>query len=134
MSVTAQEVPELLPSEAPAQRREITRKVLLACGAVSSLLYIVAADVVAASLFHGYRRTSQMVSELFAFGAPSRTAFLALGFVYNVLVIAFGIGVLASAGGKRALRLAGWLLIVYGALGFTGPFVSMDPLSAAGGR
>jgi hypothetical protein len=99
----------------------------------SPRFYVVTADIVAAALYDGYSRTSQMVSELFAYGAPSRIALLALGFVYNFLLIAFGIGVLESADGRRALRAAGWLLMVYGALGFTGPFVSMDPVSDTGG-
>jgi hypothetical protein len=134
MSTTIDRAPARTPRDAPAaDTRQIVRKVLLACGVLSSALYIVAADVVAASLFDGYSRISQNISELFAFGAPSRTAFLALGLVYSVLVIAFGIGVLASAGGKRALRVAGWMVIVYGSLGFTGPFFSMSQRSAIEG-
>ena len=46
------------------------RRWLLAAGAVSSLGYVLATDVVAASLWDGYRRTEQMVSELFAVGSP----------------------------------------------------------------
>jgi hypothetical protein len=37
-------------------------------------------------------------------------------------VIAFGIGVLGSAGRKRALRFTAILLVVYGAVSFVGPF------------
>ena len=49
------------------------RRVLLICGALSSALYLVAVDVVAALAhpeYHGY--ASQMVSELMARDAPTR--------------------------------------------------------------
>jgi hypothetical protein len=35
---------------------------------VSSLLYVIATDILAASRWDGYRRAEQMVSELFAVG------------------------------------------------------------------
>jgi hypothetical membrane protein len=75
--------------------------VLLACGVASSLLYTFAADVIAATIYEGYSRTSQAVSELFAFNAPSRPVFLALGVIYSVLMIAFVGGVLAALQGPN---------------------------------
>jgi hypothetical protein len=134
MSTTIHRVPQRHLRATPATyTRPYARKVLLACGIVSSVLYIVAAGVIAASLFDGNSRTSQNISELFAFGAPSRTVFLALGMVYTVLTIAFGVGVLGSADSMRGLRAAGWLLIGCGALGFTGPFFSMSERGAIAG-
>ena len=47
------------------------RRVLLAAGPVSSLLYVVATDGLAASRWDGYLRAEQMVSELFAVGSPA---------------------------------------------------------------
>jgi hypothetical protein len=41
---------------------------------------------------------------------------------YDVLVIAFGVGVWRSAGGGRALRVVGGLLVAYGVVGLAGPF------------
>jgi hypothetical protein len=92
----------------------VPRKALLAAGALSSLLYVVATDVVAASRWDGYRRTEQMVSELFAVGSPGRDVLLPFTWLYTVLFTAFGVGVWISVRGNRALRIAGGLLIGYG--------------------
>ncbi|KQR80081.1 hypothetical protein ASF98_19220 [Arthrobacter sp. Leaf337] len=97
-----------------SQRRDVTRKALLAAGALSSLLYVVATDVVAASTWDGYRRTEQMVSELFAVGSPGRDVLVPFTWLYTVLFTVFGVGVWNSVRGNRALRIGGGLLIAYG--------------------
>jgi hypothetical protein len=102
----------------------MVRKVLLICGIVSSLLYV-AMNIVGAMQFEGYDSTSQAVSELFAIGAPSRPVWVLLGIVYQVLVIAFGWGVWASAGRNRTLRVVGGLLLAYGVVGLAAPFFPM---------
>jgi hypothetical protein len=111
------------------------RKVLLVCGILSSLLYI-AMNVIGAMQFEGYSSISQTVSELFAIGAPSRPLWVLLGILYQVLMIAFGLGVWLSAGGKRALRIVGGLLLAYGVIGLAGPFVPMHQreVLVAGGK
>ena len=48
-----------------------------------------------------------------------------MGMVYQVLVIAFGWGVWASAGRNRALRVVGGLLLAYGVVGLAAPFFPM---------
>jgi hypothetical protein len=55
-----------------------------------------------------------MVSELMAVGAPTRTLLVWLFVPYNLLVLAFAVGVLASVKGKRATRLAATALVAYG--------------------
>ena len=97
-----------------SQRRDVTRKTLLAVGALSSLLYVLATDVVAASAWDGYRRSEQMVSELFAVGSPGRDVLVPFTWLYTVLFTAFGVGVWNSVRGNRALRIGGGLLIGYG--------------------
>ncbi|MEK0154711.1 DUF998 domain-containing protein [Arthrobacter oryzae] len=97
-----------------SQRRDVTRKALLAAGPLSSLLYVVATDVVAASQWDGYRRSEQMVSELFAVGSPGRDVLVPFTWLYTVLFTAFGVGVWNSVRGNRALRIAGGLLTGYG--------------------
>lgn len=97
---------------------------MLICGIVSSLLYV-AMNIVGAMQFEGYDSASQAVSELFAIGAPSRPVWVLLGIVYQVLVIAFGWGVWASAGRNRALRVVGGLLLAYGVVGLAAPFFPM---------
>lgn len=96
------------------QRHGVTRKALLAAGPLSSLLYVVATDVMAASRWDGYRRTEQMVSELFAVGSPGRDVLVPFTWLYTVLFTAFAVGVWNSVRGKRALRIGGGLLIGYG--------------------
>jgi hypothetical protein len=70
---------------------------LLACGIGSSATYV-AANVVGALRGHGYSSVNQTVSELTAIDAPSRPVALPLFVASDVLSLAFGIGVVASAG------------------------------------
>jgi hypothetical protein len=94
---------------------------LLVCGGLSSFLYIVGIDVIAPLRYpdyHGY--TSQMVSELMAVGAPTRSVLIWLFILYNLLVFAFAAGVWASSGGRRAMRLTAVALAGYGVLGTAG--------------
>src|SRR5512144_1712592 len=97
-----------------------TRKVLLGCGIASSLLYV-AMNVIAPLQYAGYSVLSQTVSELSAIGAPSAPLWRVLGFVYDVLIIAFGVSVWRSAGRNRSLRVVGCLLAASGAIGFAWP-------------
>jgi len=92
-------------------------QVLLACGVLYAALYVILNDVVAASLYDGYDPLSQAISELSATDSPAR-AFLAAVFpVWPVLMVAFGTGVFRAAGGRRALRTTGVLLVVQGIVG-----------------
>ena len=102
----------------------MVRKVLIICGIVSSLLYV-AMNIVGAMQFEGYDSASQAVSELSAIGVPSRPLWVLLGMVYQILVIAFGWSVWASAGRHRALRVVGGLLLAYGVVGLAAPFFPM---------
>lgn len=96
------------------------RKSLLVCGIASSLLYV-AMNVFIPMRFEGYHLASQTVSELSAIGAPTRGLWVPLGFIYALLVVAFGWGVWASAAGNRRLRIAGSLLIINGAISLAWP-------------
>jgi len=87
---------------------------LLAAGPLSSLLYVVFTDGIAASQWAGYRRTEQMVSELFAVGSPGYSVTAPFTWLYTVLFTAFGIGAWISVRGNRALRICAGLLTAYG--------------------
>jgi hypothetical protein len=79
---------------------------------------------------------SQTISELSAIGAPTRALWMILCTPYSILIIAFAYGVLMSAGDNRKLRIAGKLMIAYGALGLFWPFAPMhlrETLAAGGG-
>lgn len=97
------------------------RKLLLICGILASVLYF-GTDILASWLWKGYSFTNQAVSELSAIGAPTRPLVVPLYFVYDVLTIAFGLGLLAYSR-KHALRFIGGLLVGIGVVGFLGvPF------------
>jgi hypothetical protein len=111
------------------------RDAWLACGVLSSLLYV-AMNVIVAAQWSAYSSASQTVSELSAVGAPTRPLWVALGILYTLLVTAFGWGVRMAAGGERRLRAAGLLIAIYGALGILWVFAPMhlrETLAAGGG-
>ncbi len=112
----------------------MTNKVLLICGIVSSVLYV-ALNIFVPMQWPAYNSASQTVSELSAVGAPTRSLWVWLCIPYTLLVIAFAWGVWKSAGQNRPLRIAGGLMIAYGALGVLWPFAPMhlrETLAAGG--
>ncbi len=110
------------------------KKVLLICGILSSLLYV-ALNIFVPMQWPAYDIASQTVSELSAIGAPTRSLWVWLCAPYTLLMIAFAWGVWKSATGNRPLRVAGGLMIAYGALGIIWPFAPMHlcVILAAGG-
>jgi hypothetical protein len=109
------------------------RKALLACGIASSLLN---AAMIWAIRYEGYNPMSQVPSELTAIGAPTQALWARLGWIYTVLVTAFGVGLWTSAGRNRAVRIAGGLILAYASLGLLWPFAAMhqrEVLAAGGG-
>lgn len=111
------------------------RKALLLCGILSSVLYV-AINIIVPLQWEGYKIASQTVSELSAIGAPSRTLWSVLATPYTFLILAFAWGVWKSADENRRLRIAGSLLMAYGALGFLWPFAPMhlrETLAMGGG-
>ena len=91
----------------------MTRKLLLVCGVLSSLVYL-SADVIGALRWEGYSYLDQTISELAAIGSPSRPLTLALFTLYNVLLIPFAIGVVMTS---RRARGAGIMLAGIAGLG-----------------
>lgn len=115
--------------------RLMLNKVLLLCGILSSLMYI-GMSILIPLQFPGYDSASQTISELSAIDAPTRKIWVAWGIVYTILVTAFGIGLLLSAGDNRKLRIVGILLIIYGIIGIGWPMAPMhqrEVLAAGGG-
>lgn len=95
-----------------------TGRILLLSGVLSSLLYA-ATDVLGGLSYEGYDFTARAVSELGAIGAPSKPLVDPLFIVYDLLVLAFGVGVVREGLGRnRALRIVGIMLTAYGAVGF----------------
>jgi hypothetical protein len=104
------------------------KKVLLACGIASSVLYI-AMNAFIPMLYEGYSVASQTVSELSAISAPTRPLWVWLGTVYSMLLAAFGWGIRMSAAGNRRLRIVGFLMIADAVFGLFWP--PMHPRGAA---
>jgi hypothetical membrane protein len=112
------------------------RKILLSCGAISSLLYLIAIDVIVPLRYAGYHDfSSQMVSELMAVGAPTRNLLIWLFTPYNLLVFAFAAGVGASAQGRRSVRVTAAALVGYGLTSTAGLFLfPMDVRGTVGSQ
>ena len=113
------------------------RKILLICGIVSSVWYVVT-DVIGTLRYPGYSYADQWFSELTAEGAPTRDFMVALnGIPYTLLVSAFAEGVRTSAAPKRAARITAAMLLVYAAFGFAGgvlfPMKPREALAAGEG-
>jgi hypothetical protein len=110
----------------------MTRKALLVCGILSSVLYV-AINIFVAAQADGYSSVSQTVSELSAIDAPTRALWMTLIPIYGLLLIAFGYGVWLSGRRSRALRIAGALVIAHAVIGFFWPQMHLRPVLAAGG-
>jgi hypothetical protein len=96
------------------------RKTLLVCGVLSSLLYV-GADLLAAARYPEYHNFfTQAISELSAVGAPTKGTVEPLLIMYDLLIIAFGVGVWTSDGRLGPARLVGGLLAGIGILGLAG--------------
>ena len=113
----------------------LLQKALLISGILSSLLYV-AMNIFVPMQYPGYNSASQTVSELSAIDAPTRSLWAVPGFIYTLLVTAFGWGVMQSAGENRKLNIAGLLLMIYGIIGLGWPLAPMhqrEVLAAGGG-
>lgn len=98
----------------------MVRRILLGCGIVASVLYVVT-DVIASLRYPGYSYADQQISELLAKDAPSRPFMVAANLIpYDLLVLALAVGVWVSAGRTRAGRVTAAGLVgfaVFGTLG-----------------
>ena len=115
---------------APSRTQSTVRVILLGCGIASTLLYA-ATDFLGGMRYEGYSFASQAISELGAIGAPSKPFVDPLFMIYQLLALAFGVGVFLEAGNRnRRLRITGAMLIAYGAIGLSTTFIA-DSVSFA---
>lgn len=105
---------------APHAGRRWRQQALLGCGIVGPAWWVVM-DVVGSMRYPGYSYIDQTISELGADGAPTQTLMMLLsGIPYAVLMIAFGLGIWITSGGRRAQRITAALLIGEVVWGFVG--------------
>jgi hypothetical protein len=98
----------------------MVRKFLLGCG-VAAAVWWVAMDVVGSLRYPGYSYRDWTISELSAQGSPVRTFMtLASGIPYTALLIAFGVGIWKAAGGSRAGRATGAVVVAEAVWGCVG--------------
>ena len=90
-------------------RGRTARKALLLAGPAAVVVYA-AGDVLSGLLYDGYSWADQAISELSAFGSPVRSLMMSVILAHNVLLLAFGIGILQVAK-RRSLRWIGILQI-----------------------
>jgi hypothetical protein len=102
----------------------VKRRAVLACGPLSSLLYV-AANALGSSEWKGYSSASQTVTELPAIDAPSRPLMMLLLTARSTLVGPLGLGVWKSAGRKGGLRVTGALLVALAASDLPAPLFPM---------
>jgi len=101
------------------------RKALFICGILSSLLYV-ATVLILGTRWGNYSWAAQNVSELGSLASPTRALFVPIMTVYNVLVIAFGLGMWGTDSRRRLMRSAGVFMILYAVTGWvTGIFFPM---------
>ena len=112
------------------------KKALLISGIFAPLVYIVAV-VLGGILRPGYSHIAQYVSELIESGAPNKAILDPLFATYNILTIAFGIGLFlyvrsVSENRRKRVGLAGALILVAeGIFGFVTVFFPQDPIGSA---
>lgn len=106
---------------------------LLSCGIFFPLLYI-GMNIFVPMFYPGYNISSQAVSELSAFDAPTRNLWNILSIPYIILVTAFGCGIWLVSEGRRSLRVVAALMIISGLISiFWQPMHQREVLAAGGG-
>ena len=113
----------------------MVRKILLGCGIVASVLYVVT-DILGTLLYPGYSYTDNTFSELLSPGSPVRPLMLALNIILGTpLFAAFAVGVWTSASPKRVAHITGAMLLGYMATGAAAQVIFPEPtreVAAAG--
>jgi hypothetical protein len=113
MSTTIEPALERLPN--PESCEPYVKRFLLWTGIAAVILYVIG-DLLAGLLYDGYSFRDQAISELSAFGSPVRPLMVTIILLHNLLLAAFGVGVLWSAT-QRSLRWAALSLIGIGVSG-----------------
>ena len=120
----------LLPLVASRRDSPSMRRALLSCGILSSVWYL-AVNITVPLLDADYDFAAMSVSELSARGAITRTIWVLLCVPYPLLLAAFGWGIRRYFAGRRALRAAGTVTILYALLNLYWPPMHQRAVIAA---
>ena len=104
------------------------RKILIYCGVVAPILYVITA-ITGAALRSDYSHIVNAISELISNGAPNKAILDVIFNIYNALLLAFAVGgyfVLKNA--SRLCRIAMGIFIAIQILSFSWGFFPMDPM------
>lgn len=121
-----------IPLIAARHETSLTKNVLLFCGTLSSLWYIVI-NIYVPTQWQGYSVLSQAPSELSAVDAPTRILWICLVVLYPLLFAAFGWGIVQMSIVNSRLRFVGRLILAYCILNFYWPPMHLREVIAAGG-
>lgn len=84
------------------------KKLLMLCGTIAAVIY--AGTVILGALIRpGYSHISDAISELVADGAPNRFLISSLFLIYNLLLVAFGIGSFLEVKDRSRGRRSGFI-------------------------
>jgi Protein of unknown function (DUF998) len=114
---------------------KMRNKIFMLCSMLAPVVYVIAA-IIGGILRPGYNHRSQFVSELIETGAPNKSLLNPLFALYNLLTIAFGIGLFTRvhAMSKNKHKVSGSLgalvLGVEGIFGFLTIIFPQDPRGA----
>lgn len=104
------------------------RKILISCGIVAPVLYVITV-VVGAALRNDYSHIANAISELISNGAPNKAILDVIFNLYNALLLAFAIGgYIVLTNSPRLCRIAMGIFIAIQVLSFSWGFFPMDPL------
>lgn len=104
-------------------------RILLLCGVLSSVLYVVI-DVIGALNYPGYDYSAQAISEMSAIGAPTGDLLAPLYRTWSILFLAFTLGVWLVGGTRPALRKSAALMLAVAVVGSGLSFFPMNSRSA----
>jgi hypothetical membrane protein len=110
------------------------RNFLLYCGLAAPLLYA-ATVIFGAAIRPGYSHIQYAISELAAAGAPNKALMDTLFSIYNLLLIAFAVGMfrLAASQPGSSRRWSGqWAAVLVGLIGLSGFAMYFFPQDPAG--
>ena len=98
------------------------KKLLMFCGTTAAVIYV-GTVILGALIRPGYSHITDAISELVADGAPNRSLLSSLFLLYNLLLVAFGIGVFLEAKDRSRGRRSGYVgsvaLILVGLAGMS---------------